>query len=327
MSNQRHLQIRTWLAQQLGTASFSFEPASEDASPRKYFRVVCKNKSHILMDSPVNTVEFASFTKIAKLMLDSGIHAPRVAAFDVDAGLMLLDDLGSVQYLSKLDDNSVEQLYSDALNSLFLIQTRLSVNAVDCYSKKLLESEVDLFKQWYLETHCHRSLSDDDRVIWHRVCQLLVDNAIEQPYVFVHRDYHSRNLMVCHDNSPGILDFQDAVSGPVTYDLVSLLKDCYVSWSEDRISHWCESYRVRLQQQEIVDVSAERFKKWFDLMGMQRHLKAIGIFSRLHYRDGKSAYLADIPRTMNYVRRVCQHWPELSSFERFLSVEERLCMS
>jgi aminoglycoside/choline kinase family phosphotransferase len=219
--------------------------------------------------------------------------------------------------LDKLTLENASTLYESAFDVLILMQSQASLKCTNLptYNLALMQRELGIFEEWFL----HQSLDIPmPTIIWDSLCNVLICSALEQPQVLVHRDYHSRNLMFLNDNSPGIIDFQDAVIGPITYDLVSLIRDCYISWSPELIEQWRNVYYKRLVSLNLIDVSPEQFKRWFDLMGLQRHLKAIGIFSRLHFRDAKSTYLDDIPRTLNYVLTVCSEYPELSGFLGFM---------
>ncbi|GAB4346630.1 MAG: phosphotransferase [Gammaproteobacteria bacterium] len=302
-------------------SSGALEPASGDASFRRYFRVCNAHASYIAVDAPPQYEDSRPFVRIARWLVEWGLNAPQVIAADLDLGFLLLSDLGSRHYLDELDEASVERLYGDALGALAVMQVRGHDVAEELppYDEALLMAEMALFDEWYLQRHLSLALSDTQRGILAETQRLLVDNALAQPRVFVHRDYHSRNLLRTERNNPGILDFQDAVWGPVTYDLVSLLRDCYIAWPAEQVQEWALGYRdMALQCGVMPECDEAQFLRWFDLMGVQRHLKASGIFARLNYRDGKSGYLKDIPRTLAYVDAVCAAHPELGDFRALL---------
>jgi len=251
-----------------------------------------------------------------------GVHAPRVLERDAANGFLLLTDLGSTTYLAELADHArARPLYDDALDALARIQVRGDPHARELppYDEKLLRFEMSLFPDWFVGRHLGITLDNATRQQLDRAFDTLVANALEQPRSFVHRDYHSRNLMVYPGDNPGVLDFQDAVHGPITYDLVSLLRDCYVAWPETEVTRWALQFRAKLMTAGRDAASDEaRFLRWFDLMGVQRHLKAIGIFARLWHRDGKPGYLGDIPRTLGYVRSVSRRYRELDGLDRLI---------
>jgi hypothetical protein len=252
----------------------------------------------------------------------AGLHVPVVHAEEHTQGFLLLDDLGIVAYLDALNEGSVEQLYLDAMRALLHLQSSDILSKIDLppYSEALLIQEMSLFRQWYLRRHLSVELDPMQQDALQSVFSLLVENALAQPQVCVHRDYHSRNLMVVQDNNPGIIDFQDAVVGPVTYDLVSLLRDCYIQWPRERVEAWVMQHCDALIRAGVVkDTDRQHFLRWFDLMGVQRHLKVAGIFARLNYRDGKPGYLKDIPLTLGYVREVAGRYAELSTLVELLA--------
>jgi aminoglycoside/choline kinase family phosphotransferase len=247
-------------------------------------------------------------------------HHPEVHAEDLTNGFLALSDLGDRLYLAELDGQSVDRLYGDALAALAVIQSRGPLAGLPIYDAPFLQRELEIFREWFVGHHLGLEFSAEDQAAWGRACDALVANALEQPQVCVHRDYHSRNLMINESQNPGILDFQDAVVGPVTYDLVSLLKDCYIQWPQERVTGWALGYlRLAIESGVLPALDPTRFLRWFDLMGAQRHLKAAGIFARLHHRDGKPDYLQHIPRTLGYVREVCARYPELSDLGRLLA--------
>jgi N-acetylmuramate 1-kinase len=312
-------QLERWLAKLFGARDFQVTTASADASFRRYFRVTRGADTWIAMDAPPGKEDMAPYIRIAAMLVDVGVNAPRVLERNSEEGFLLNSDLGSRTYLMELEQRGdADRLYADALEALVRIQAHGVPHAAQLppYDDALLRREMALFPEWFCGRHLGMTLSGADAAALAGVFDVLSSAALEQPRVFVHRDYHSRNLMVGdgarHGANPGILDFQDAVCGPVTYDLVSLLRDCYVAWPQERVREWALSFRASAQRSGVdVGDSAETFLRWFDLMGVQRHLKAIGIFARLWHRDGKPGYLNDIPRTLNYVRGVSGRYREL----------------
>lgn len=276
----------------------------------------------VVMDAPPPRENIRPFLTVAGIMREAGVRTPGVHAADPEQGFILLDDFGQCCYQDKLNEHTADQLYQDALAALLRLQTGVNPEAtcLPHYDEALLWRELDIFREWYLEGHLQLTLSSEESELLDRHWRKLIDSALEQPKVCVHRDYHSRNLMVLDDGNPGVIDFQDAVIGPITYDVVSLLRDCYIEWPETRVHDWLKAYGERLLEHELMTPeNIGRFRSWFDLMGMQRHLKAIGIFARLNLRDGKPGYLADIPRTLGYVLRVAESYPEFRDFHNFLS--------
>ena len=267
------------------------------------------------MDAPPENEDCRPFLQVAGYLESMGLNAPRVIETNLDDGFLLLSDLGSRQFLEALldDPGSAPRLYDDALAALLKMQ-RLGVTVQDKlppYDEALLRFEMSLFHDWLCGTHLGIPLSEEDEREWRSVCDLLVDNALEQPQVFVHRDYHSRNLMVTEVDNPGILDFQDAVEGPLTYDLVSLLKDCYVKWPAEQVWAWALDFYSGIDASLRERVDDVLFRRYFELMGAQRHLKAAGIFCRLSHRDGKAGFIQDIPRTLSYIVELEPRYPEL----------------
>ncbi|MBT8129667.1 MAG: phosphotransferase [Gammaproteobacteria bacterium] len=307
---ERISQLEEWLNSIPDDELTDVRPASSDASFRRYFRVTSENtgRTFIVMDAPPDREDCRPFIHITELLRSVDVNAPAIITMDLEKGFLLLDDLGDRQYLDHLDQQNSGRLYNDALESLVNMQ-RIKDDLPSYNHQKLLD-EMGLFEPWYLNRHLGISLDAEQKATLEGVFQLLIDSALEQPRVFVHRDYHSRNLMLVEDSNPGVIDYQDAVFGPVTYDLVSLFKDCYIEWPRDRVEYWLDQY-LQLTAVEI-PVDRSRFLRWFDLMGVQRHLKVLGIFARLNYRDGKSQYLGDLPLTLKYVVDTCNQYIELS---------------
>jgi len=309
-----------WLARVCPQATGPGVPASSDASFRRYFRVGTPGGSVILMDAPPELEDSRPYVDVAERLLAAGVNVPAILAADPDQGFLLLDDLGDDLYLAQIDDHNADALYGDAIEALVSMQSRTRCDGLPDYDEALLRREMRLFPDWLLERHLGLETAAAEADLT-TTFDALVEAALEQPRVFVHRDYHSRNLMRTRDNNPGILDFQDAVVGPVTYDLVSLLRDCYVAWPATRIEQWIAQYRRRAAGAGLETGDADTFRRWFDLMGVQRHLKASGIFARLYHRDGKPGYLDDIPRTWGYISALLDRHDELRPLAR---VAERL---
>ncbi|MCR4300931.1 MAG: phosphotransferase, partial [Sulfuricaulis sp.] len=294
-----------------------------DASFRRYFRITLGPKSLIVMDAPPEQGSVHSYVTIARRFHNLGLNVPEVLETDHDRGFLLITDLGEQRYLDHLGEQTVERLYGDALGSLIVLQAGTVTGTADSflpeYDNGLLRREMEIFREWYLGRHLGLKLSAGHNHVLDETFKQLARSALSQPQVWVHRDYHSRNLMVTRLNNPGILDFQDAVRGPVTYDLVSLLRDCYIAWPRERVEDWVKGYHeLALQSGIPVGEDDARFLRWFDLMGVQRHLKATGIFARLKHRDGKPGYLNDIPRTLGYLFEVSARHPELQPLQALL---------
>jgi len=322
LEDLRSILLLDWLENDLLLPVENLQPASSDASFRRYFRVTAPDGNFIAMDAPPDREKLEPFIKVAGLLREAGVRAPEIFQQNLGDGFLLLEDFGNQNFLDSLNPDSADALYQGALDSLFTLQNHRSLQdaALSRYDEALLRRELDIFSTWFIGDYLDLDIPAD---IWETLQSLLIESALSQPVTFVHRDYHSRNLMVLPDGLPGVLDFQDAVLGPITYDLASLLRDCYIAWPPAQLDAWLQAYRQRLVLAGLIDCDAALFRQWFDWMGLQRHLKAIGIFSRLHLRDGKSGYLADIPRTLNYVAEVCAAYPELAEFGRFLLTEAR----
>jgi aminoglycoside/choline kinase family phosphotransferase len=318
--------LADWLAHAVAPRAFTLAPASADASFRRYFRATL-DAPHprapdaptlIVMDAPPQKEDCRPFIHVAGLLHAAQVHAPRILAQDLAQGFLLLTDLGSVTYLAALDAASAHRLYIDALDALVRFQRTSRPGALPAYDDALLRREVELFPEWYVGRHLGHTLSPVQRAALDRVFAAVLANNLAQPQVFVHRDYHSRNLMVSAPN-PGVLDFQDAVYGPVTYDLVSLLRDAYVEWDEERQIDWAVRYWERARAAALpVTADFAAFWRDFEWMGVQRQLKVLGIFARLHHRDGKAAYLDDMPLVLRYLRGACGRYRELQPLTELL---------
>jgi len=315
-SSERLEHLLQWTRQQLDWPAIELTPASVDASFRHYFRVQQGDVSYVLMDAPPDKEDCRSFIHVTELLLGLGLHAPQILARNLEQGFLLLSDLGSRLYLDELNEKTVDRLYGDALGALAALQSCDPDNSgLPSYTRELLLFEMSLYRDWLVGVHLNIRLDRAQQEALQKSFELLADSALQQAAVCVHRDFHSRNLMVSPFHNPGILDYQDAVIGPVTYDLVSLLRDCYISWPRQRVEDWVMGYFELAQQTGILRqdrVNELQFLKWFDWMGVQRHLKAAGIFARLNHRDGKPGYLGAIPRTLGYVSDVCSRYSELS---------------
>ena len=317
-SDPRLAQLHKWIREIFGDVPYTLEPASEDASFRRYFRLLSAQGQYIAVDSPPEKESNEAFAKVTHLLEAEGLPVPHIHYSFLDSGYFLLDDLGNTLLLDILDAENADSLYDNALEALTVIQ-QIPADSLPKYSQELLLQEMELFQQWFLVQLLGVKLSDSSLQILSGAFAHLKNNALDQPQVFVHRDYHSRNLMKIDTGWPGIIDYQDAVCGPLTYDAVSLLRDCYIQWPPDRVQAWALDYRDRLMKKNIVSrISDETFLKWFDLMGIQRHLKAIGIFARLNLRDKKPGYLKDIPRTLRYIKSVAPKYPETHELADFI---------
>lgn len=330
---QRISEIKNWLITELKAELHSFEVASNDASFRRYFRVAFKNsiagqtagQTFVVMDAPPEKEAIEAFIDIASCLEECSVHVPHLYAVNKPLGFILMSDLGSTDYLSVLKglsgNDRVDSLYSDAIHTLLLMQKGLQQQTLELadYSASLLRSEMQLLPDWYIKKHCQHTLTDAEQTTLDDAMQRLIQSAQEQPQVFVHRDYHSRNLMLCDSHNPAVIDFQDAVLGPITYDLVSLLRDSYIVWPQEKVYHWLEDYRQILLKEGLLKTDdKDQFVRWFDWMGIQRQLKVVGIFCRLNYRDGKSHYLDDIPQTLDYLVTVCSRYSEFQALQKLL---------
>ena len=314
--------IQDWLVRDLNLAVERIEPASSDASFRRYFRVFGPQGTCIVMDAPPEREDVRPYLKVSALLEELGAHVPHVFETDVPRGLLRLEDLGSTLYLARLMGGAdPELLYGDALALLAHIQARGGAAAAQLapYDREALHRELALMPEWFCLRHLQLELSAGDRELLAEAFEFLIGAGLAQPQVFVHRDYHSRNLMVLEERGPGVLDFQDALRGPLGYDLVSLLKDCYISWPRERVEGWVRGYHAELRRRGgAAGVDPRDLLEWFDVIGVQRHLKVLGIFARLWYRDGKPGYLGDLPLTLAYVVDACARYPQLQELGRWL---------
>ena len=321
-ADERIEQITDWLCAELHFNLVRLEPASNDASFRRYFRAWrADGATRVVMDAPPDKEPIEPFLRVAALLTGSGVHVPQVDAADLRRGFVLLEDLGSILYLTRLRaGDDAEPLYADALQALLQLQVAVpGAVSLDPYDRTALEREMALMPEWFCTRHLQLELEPEERALLAQTFELLTTEALAQPRVFVHRDYHSRNLLLLEQRNPGVVDFQDALYGPVTYDLVSLLKDCYIDWPREVVTRWVSRYRARLAAAGgPAGTGEQQFLRWFDFIGLQRHIKVLGIFARLWWRDGKSGYLNDLPRTLAYVQDAARRYAELAAFAAWL---------
>ena len=304
---------RDWALKCLNLSDAEFGAASADASFRRYFRLVSADgASWVLMDAPPERENCEPFIRIAALLHEAGLNVPQVLHQDLERGYLLLSDLGRQTYLHVINASNADALFEDAISALIRMQRSSKPGVLPEYDAVLLARELALFPDWFVAQHLQRSFTPAQAQMWERTCELLIASALAQPKVYVHRDYMPRNLMRSVPN-PGVLDFQDAVYGPVTYDLVCLFKDAFLSWPAARIDTWVARYRDQAARAGLAE--PQDFQRAFDWMGLQRHLKVLGIFARIRYRDGKPQYLEDAPRFITYVREITQRYTELQPLQ------------
>lgn len=309
--------IQIWLHTLLPTP-FTLTPITGDASFRRYFRLTLTHSvpllagqsQAIVMDAPPPKESIEPFYTLGKKLFDAGIDVPQIYASDKPQGFLLLEDFGHTQMLEQLSTESSDELYSKAISALVTMQSHARDIQVPDFDNHLLMSEMSLFTDWLLDKHLNIRITKNELNDIQNCFKQLAQSALQQPQTFVHRDYHSRNLMIKNTGDIGIIDFQDAVHGPITYDAVSLLRDCYITWPESKVDAWLDSYHQSLLKNNVIDAPLSTFKQWFDLMGIQRHLKASGIFARLYHRDNKIAYLADIPNTVRYIQTISPRYQQ-----------------
>ncbi len=318
-SDSRLTHLHEWIKENLGNVEYSLVSVSGDASFRRYFRLTSTDHQYIAVDSPPEKESNNEFVTVTHLLEAEGLPVPHIHYSSLDFGFFLLSDLGDELLLNILNKDNVDEFYNKALNALTVIQ-QTPTASLPLYNEQLLLQEMGLFREWFLERHLSLKLSEADNLLLSDIFESLMENALQQPQVFVHRDYHSRNLMNIEGKYPGIIDYQDAVVGPITYDLVSLLRDCYIKWPDEKITELTHNYYSRLTENNaLTNIEEKEFIKWFDLMGIQRHLKAIGIFSRLNIRDQKSNYLQDIPRTLSYIQSIAKNYSETDGLSDFIA--------
>lgn len=292
-----------WARHATGLPSLDLEPASADASFRSYWRGYVDGQPVIVMDSPPEKENPAPWVEIGKRLHGAGLHTPTVMVADLEQGFLLIEDLGTRTFLPELNEGTVDALYGEALDALLRMQMHVDTSGLPAFDHAWQTMEMELMPSWLLEKHLGVSLACGDWDVIENAFSTIMRTIAEQPRAFMHRDYHSRNLLVTEERSPGVIDFQGAMSGPITYDLASLLRDAYIVWDNERVEGWVEAYRLRLLDARMLDetVDTDRFRRWFDLTGLQRHIKILGLFCRLCYRDGKPGYLADLSRVLRYV--------------------------
>jgi aminoglycoside/choline kinase family phosphotransferase len=305
-----------WTRAALDDSSLTLAPASSDASFRSYWRTHHAGRSWIVMDSPPAQEDPRPWLKIGQQLAAAGLHVPTVHAQDLEQGFLLIEDLGTRLYLNELNADNADALYGDAMDALLLMQTHMAYGDLPPFDRDVLVRGLEVMPEWFLGRHLNHTPACDEWDVLEAAFNVIIHNALEQPHCFVHRDYHSRNLLVVEQNNPGVIDFQGALAGPITYDLASLLRDAYIVWPRERVETWVESYRQRLRHAGVIgeDVDRKHFLRWFDLTGLHRHVRVLGQFYRLWYRDGKPGYLADVPRVYHYVVSVAQSYPELADF-------------
>ncbi len=308
---QRKELLTQWLSGLYPNERFTIAPASADASFRRYFRATFSNRELIVMDAPPQHEDCKPFLHVGKLFESAGTHVPHVYAQDLAQGFLLLSDLGNTTYLQALTADNARQLYGAATDALIKIQLASKEGELPRYDEALLRRELNLFPEWYIAKHLGVTLNAKQQSKLEEVFARILTNNLAQPCVYVHRDYHSRNLMVSEPN-PGILDFQDAVYGPITYDLASLFKDAYIKWDEEEIMDWLIRYWEKARKAGLpVREDFGEFYRDYEMMGVQRHIKVLGIFARLYHRDGKDGYLKDMPLVFEYLHRACARYIDL----------------
>lgn len=324
----REQNLDNWLNNVLKTSQFKKEPLAGDASFRRYYRVRVDKTEYIIMDAPPPEVPHL-FVKVAAILEKQGLQVPNILAANMEQGFLLLSDLGDRLYLHELTEETVDKLYHDALQALLKFQSCQA--ELPIFDRTFFQRQLDIFEEWYLHKHLGLQMRAKLPDLFTSVYDQLFAIMLEQPQVFIHRDFHSRNLMVVKENNPGILDFQDAMIGPITYDLVSLLQDYYITWPRMRVEQWVLGFQKQAELLGLLSttISVEQFLRWFDLTGLQRHLKNLGIFARLYYRDNKAQYLKDIPQVLKYMTETCDRYVELQPLAAFLqslpNISERTC--
>ena len=313
----RQRELEQWVSTFCGEP-LQGQPASSDASFRRYFRFHCQGESLIAMDAPPATEDCRPFVQVAQLLADAGVHVPEIKAHDLDRGFLLLSDLGTQTYLDVITADNADPLFSDAIAALIAIQSASQPGVLPNYDEALLRRELELFPEWFLQGHRNIDLNEEWRALLDRLFDQLIELVLGQNQVFVHRDFMPRNLMISEPN-PGVIDFQDAVYGPISYDPICLFKDAFLSWPQAQVQQWLQQYWQQAKAAGLaVPDSFEQFLFDCDVMGVQRHLKVIGIFARICHRDGKPHYLSDVPRFFTYLKEVAKRRPELEALRKLL---------
>lgn len=314
----RQSALYNWLRLKLETPEFSLTPLAGDASFRHYYRIELSGIRYILMDAPPDKEQITSFIDIDKKLKSVSVHVPTLYAIDEQQGFILLEDFGDELFFNHLNPKTADTLYPLALNTLSQIQT-CPAQSLPCFNKSHMLQEMDLFREWFLKVYLQLELSPNENALLTQIFTFLAECISEQPHTFIHRDYHSRNLMILEDMTLGVIDFQDAMHGPFTYDLVSLLKDCYIQWPGEKISVWLNYFYNQLEDNH--HWSLAEFTHGFDMCGLQRHIKVLGIFCRLNFRDQKAQYLAHIPLIISYLMSCLEKHPELQLFYEWMQTK------
>jgi N-acetylmuramate 1-kinase len=315
----RHEELQRFVALQHAGHPFEITLASADASFRSYWRVTAGTTSQIVMDAPPEKENIKPWIDVGQRLSRTGLHVPHVFAIDYKRGFILMEDFGARTYLPELEakrDNAVhvDALYGDVLDALLTMQTQVHADGLPVFDETFIRQELELMPAWFLERHLGYTLTCDDWDVVEAAFSRLIAALRAQPQVFMHRDLHSRNLMIVERNSPGIIDFQGAVRGPIGYDLASLLRDCYIAWPIERVDAWVEQYRQNLAKIHHAMANGAHFREWVDLAGLQRHIKVLGLFCRLNYRDAKAGFLRDLPLVLDYVLVIARLHPDLADF-------------
>jgi len=322
---ERLERLTAWVRTALPAPLLDLQPASADASFHRYFRASTQAGSFIVMDAPPSHEDCRPFLHVARLFRAAGANTPEIIAENLAEGFLLLSDFGNITYLATLeaDSGSADLLYRDANAALIKIQNASQPGELPAYDAELLLREMRLFPDWYLGRHLGVSLDAEQEIVLNTTFNSILANNLAQPQVYVHRDWHSRNLMLTDADNPGVLDFQDAVYGPITYDLASIYKDAYIRWDEERVLDWLVRYWQDARKASLpVNADFGAFYRDFEWMGVQRHIKVLGIFARLCHRDGKQGYLKDMPLVMDYLRKACNRYNGLGDFLRLLDAIE-----
>jgi aminoglycoside/choline kinase family phosphotransferase len=322
LSNLRTTALSHWLESQFSAQNINLLPLTGDAGFRRYFRFAYQSKSYIAVDAPVKLSNNQAFLSVQQILNDVSVNVPNIIHVDLEQGFLCLSDFGDMLLSERLSSDNMQEYYAKAIVELdkMLTCSSISVSTLPLYDEKFIFTELGIFTEWLLEKHLAIYLTADEKIALNRCFDELVSAMVEQPKVFMHRDYHSRNIMQLNNDELGIIDFQDAVQGPVIYDLVSLLRDCYVRWPNPLIAPLIEHYRLQVQNYFPNEtLTKEKWQYWFDLTGLQRHIKASGIFARLYHRDGKSGYLADIPLTLSYIQDVSAQYDKLTFLHELVS--------
>ena len=321
-ATDRSAQRLAWARQALSDPDLTLQVASADASFRSYWRTASGGRSWIVMDAPPGQEDIVPWLRIGARLADAGLHTPQVSVADTGTGFVLMEDLGDRLYLPELDAGSADALYAQAIDAILVMQAQVSCDGLPAFDEPWMVMELELMPEWFLHRHLGVQLECEDWDPIESAFRAILNAAHAQPQRFMHRDFHSRNLLVVPDNAPGVIDFQGAMRGPLAYDLASLLRDCYIAWPAERVAAWREDYRQRAVALALTDAGEAQFARWFDLIGLQRHIKVLGIFCRLAYRDDKPGYLADLPLVWRYVREVGNRHPDIQPMvallERFI---------